>query len=267
MAKILLLDGDRHFLNLVSEWLENQYFTVDATTDGGNCQKLLLKSLYDVVILDWHQSDLQCSGMDICRWYRMRAGNTPILILAESNLIEDKEFAFECGADDYLTKPIQLRELTLRVNALTRRCSTAISDNRIHCGPLEIDPILHTASISGHSLILTATEFALLEYMGTQPNKILTTSNLVDHVWKNESDISPDTVRVYVKRVRAKLNEFGHRNLIENIHGVGYKLNAVQVVQQKIANQHQLACSSSPSPQMDSQFAPILNPIFDFSPL
>lgn len=224
MPKVLVLDDDLHLLNLTSNWLRNNLFTVDATSDSVDCQKLLLKSVYDVVVLDWHLSNSTQTGVNICNWFRLRGGKTPILILSESSLIDDKELAFNCGADDYLTKPGNLRELTLRLHALTRRCSDTEGDQSIRCGALEIDPIFHTALVTGQKLALTPKEFALIEYMGRHHDNVLSISSMIEEVWEKESDVSPDTVRAYIKRLRAKLDKFGHKGLVENVPGIGYKL-------------------------------------------
>ncbi len=256
MPKILVVDDDKSLLTLVTDWLEHQHFTVDTALDGARCQKLLLSSTYDALIIDWQLPAPSPSGIDICRWFRLRGGNTPIMILTGKNEIEDKVLAFDAGADAYLTKPFELRELTARVNALTRRCLTFYS-RVIKIGSLTIDPDMHTAEFAGRQLTLTATEFALLEYMGRHPSQVLSLGSLLNHVWPGEVGISPDTVRVYVKRLRTKLEEIGHRDLIQNVHGVGYKLST-----DPASAQPEISCSV---PQ-ENFVLEATHPVFNFSP-
>jgi DNA-binding response OmpR family regulator len=220
--RLLLADDDKQLLNLVTDWLEYQKFNIVTARYGTQCQEFLLTTKYDLLILDWQMPEL--TGLEICRWFRARGGTTPVLMVSGKMGIDDKEHAFAAGIDDYLTKPFELRELTMRINALLRR--TGAANSRIlQIGPLTLDPDTHIAKVDGNQLNLTATEFAVLEYMGRHPNQVFSTRTLLDRVWKNATDVSPDTVRVYIKRLREKLHTLGHRDLLQNIHGVGYKFD------------------------------------------
>ncbi len=222
MPKVLVVDQDESLLKQISDWLESQHLTVETASTGAAGQKLLAKHLFDIVILDWYLA--APTGLEICKWFRSRGGSSPILALTYGDQVEDKIEAFTSGADDCLSKPFSLRELTVRVNALRRR--SMITYSRIVEGPLTIDPTMHTASISGHMLSLTATEFSLLEYIALHPNNVLSPTVLLNNVWKDSVGTSCDTVRAYVKRLRQKLEAVGYRNLIENVHGVGYRMNS-----------------------------------------
>ncbi|MFN8555572.1 MAG: response regulator transcription factor [Candidatus Obscuribacterales bacterium] len=231
MPKVLVVDQDESLLIQICSWLESQHLTVETASTGAACQKLLAKHLFDVVVLDWHLA--APTGLEMIKWFRSRGGRSPLLVLMGSDDIEDKVAAFAAGADDCLSKPFALRELAIRVNALRRRSMTSYT--RIVEGPLTIDPTMHTASISGHMLSLTATEFALLEYIALHPNNVLSPTVLLNNVWKDSMDTSCDTVRAYVKRLRQKLEAVGYRNLIENVHGVGYRLNATAAETAQVA--------------------------------
>jgi two-component system OmpR family response regulator len=138
--------------------------------------------------------------------------------------IEDKIVGFEAGVDDYLTKPFDLRELLSRLNALLRRGT--VSPTRVTTvGPLKLDPDRHRVDAGGAELKLTATEFALLDCLCRRPNHVFSPGALLGRVWDSSSEVSPDTVRVYIRRLRDKLSAVGHPDLIENVHGVGYKLS------------------------------------------
>jgi DNA-binding response OmpR family regulator len=223
MPKILVVEQDEYLSKVICDWLE-KHSTVETAPSGAACQKLLAKHVFDVIVLDWQLA--APTGLEICKWYRARSGNTPILaMLKNSDDVEDVIAALGAGADDCLTKPFALRELTLRINALRRRNVISYSQ-LVQEGPLTIDSTRHTASICGRVLSLTATEFELLEYIARHPNNVLSATVLLNNVWKGSSaTTSVDTVRAYVKRLRQKLEGVGYRDLIENVHGVGYRMN------------------------------------------
>lgn len=236
MPKVLVVDQDECLLKQICESLESQHLTVETASTSAACQKLLAKHLFDVVILDWYMA--APTGLEIIKWFRSRGGSAPVLVLTSGDDVEDMLTAFGAGADDCLSKPFAFRELAVRVNALRRRSMTSYT--RIVEGPLTIDPTMHTASISGHMLSLTATEFSLLEYIALHPNNVLSATVLLNNVWKDSVGTSCDTVRAYVKRLRQKLEAAGYRDLIENVHGVGYRMNSAAkndavVVAQQVA--------------------------------
>ncbi|HEY9733438.1 MAG TPA: response regulator transcription factor [Drouetiella sp.] len=223
MPKLLLADDDKQLRQIVGDWLEHEHYIVDLACDGLEAKEYLLSGGYDLLILDWSMPQL--TGIEVCKWFRARGGSTPILMLTGKDEIEHKETGFGAGVDDYLTKPFELRELTARLRALLRRVSVA-SSSTIKVGPLVLDPDTHGASVDGKSLTLTGTEFAVLEFLGRHPNQVFNANALLDRVWNNSAEVSPDTVRVYIKRLRAKFDALGHSDLIQNVHGVGYKLMA-----------------------------------------
>lgn len=221
MPKLLLADDDKQLRQIVGDWLEHEHYIVDLACDGPEAKEYLMNSGYDLLILDWSMPEP--SGIELCKWFRARGGSTPIIMLTGKDEIEHKELGFSAGVDDYLTKPFELRELTARLRALLRRGSVA-SSSKLQVGPLVLDPDTHGAIIDGKPLSLTATEFAVLEFLGRHPNQVFNANALLDRVWNSSSEVSPDTVRVYIKRLRAKFDAIGHCDLIQNVHGVGYKL-------------------------------------------
>lgn len=221
MPKVLLADDDAQLRNLVTDWLEHHHFNVDCVMDGAEAKDFLTRMTYDVVVLDWEMPS--ASGIELVKWYRARGGTTPILILTGKDEIDDKEAGLNSGADDYLTKPFELRELTARLNALLRRGAVTAS-RVVKVGPLSVDPIAHTVLVDNEEIKVTATEFAVIEFMVRHPDQVFSADALIDRVWKSSSEISPDTVRVYIKRLREKLQAKGYPDLIKNVHGVGYKL-------------------------------------------
>lgn len=223
MPKVLLADDDPELLQSVSTWLQHHKFNVDMASDGAEAREYMSQIEYDVLVIDWTMPAV--SGIELCQWYRARGGTTPILILTGKDEISDKEKGLDSGADDYLTKPFDLRELLARVNALMRR-GKVLATRVATVGPLTIDPDAHRVICDGKELKLTATEFSVLEFMARHPDQVFSADALIARVWKTSSDISTDTVRVYVKRLREKLEAAGHPGLLTNVHGVGYKIVA-----------------------------------------
>jgi DNA-binding response OmpR family regulator len=221
--RVLVADDDQIFRELMTDWLEHNDFEVVTVKDGSECHRRLLTEKFDVLILDWRMPGL--TGLELCRWLRSRGDNTPVILLSAKDNVEDKEIGLAAGADDYLTKPFQVRELTMRVNALIRRARGAYV-RVLEVGPLTMDPHTQTATLDGASMDLTGTEFAVLEYMARHPGKVFGPQALLDGVWKHSSTVSIVTVRVYLKRLKQKLEMAGHNELIQNVHGVGYKVQA-----------------------------------------
>jgi DNA-binding response OmpR family regulator len=222
--KVLIAEDDGNICDLLKDWLEYQDFEVVTARNGSECHRPLLTQKFDALILDWKMPGL--TGLELCRWLRSRSVNTPILLLSAKDSIEDKVIGLAAGADDYLTKPFQVRELTLRVKALIRRVNGSY-ERIIEVGALTIDPHTQIATLHGTPVAFTATEFAVLEYMARHPGKVFGPQSLLDGVWKRSSEVSIVTVRVYLKRLRQKLECAGHGELIQNVHGVGYKIEAV----------------------------------------
>lgn len=222
MPKVLLADDDLELLNAARSWLEHQRWNVDLATSGAEAREYMSQVQYDVLVLDWMMPD--ATGIELCQWHRSCGGNTPILMLTGKSEITDKEKGLDSGADDYLTKPCDLRELAARLNALLRRVSSPASIG-FKAGPLLIDSILHKVLIDGNELQLTATEFSILEFLALHPGQLFSTEALIARVWKKSSTISPQTVRTYIKRLKEKLSADGYPNLLVNIHSVGYKLD------------------------------------------
>lgn len=221
MAKILVVDDDKLLADLVSDSLGAEHYTTECAYNGEDARLLLKSYHYDVIVLDWGLPGV--SGVELCKEYRFGGGTTPILMLTGKDTIDDKEAGLDSGADDYLTKPFHLKELSARVRALLRR-SASISGNVLEVRDLVLDPTAHKLSRDGAEIQLHPKEFALLEHLMRHPNQVFSAQNLLDRVWTSESNVGPETVRTCVKRLRQKIDIDGQPSLLENIYGVGYKL-------------------------------------------
>ncbi len=221
MAKILVADDDPDLVGMVEDCLEAELHTVDTVYSGKEAQDRLKIYKYDLVILDWQFPDAE--GPDILSTFRGLGGLTPVLMLTGRSKTADKEHGLDSGADDYLTKPFDSRELKARVRALLRR-SVGAASNVIKIRNLVLDPAAHTVTRDGKVIDLLPREYALLEFMMRHPNQTFSNEALLDRVWATESDSSHDAVRTCVQRLRKKIDVEGERSIISTKHRVGYIL-------------------------------------------
>lgn len=222
MARILLVEDEPDIAKLVSNWLHKEQHTVDIISHGDEALAELLaaKNKYEVVILDLMLPGH--NGLDICRRYRGASGNAPVLMLTAKEAIEDKEMGFKAGADDYITKPFHLKELSARVEALLRR-GILVPRNRLVAGDLEMDLAECTVTKSGNPVHLSPKEFGLLEFLMKHPHQVFSSEDIIEHVWEPDSDAMHDTVRGHINRLRRKIDTPGAPSLIANVYGFGYK--------------------------------------------
>ncbi|MBS1998349.1 MAG: response regulator transcription factor [Cyanobacteria bacterium SZAS LIN-2] len=178
---------------------------------------------YDLAVLDWGLPGKL--GVDICRDYRARGGKTPILMLTGKGEIESKLEGFDSGADDYLAKPFNLRELLARVKALLRRPEGVQSDV-IHVRGYELNTKLGKVMVHGREVALLAKEMALLEFLMRHQDRIFNVDDLLDRVWQSDSESSEDAVRQCVTRLRKKIDVEGQPSLITTVKGMGYKIDS-----------------------------------------
>ncbi len=160
--------------------------------------------------------------MEVCRSFRQTGGTTPILMLTARVQVEDKETGLDAGADDYLTKPFHLKELSARVRALLRRHMQS-SDPVLKCGHISVDTRSHKVIVADKEIHLVPKEYSLLEFFMRHRNQVFSAEALLDRVWSSDSTACPDTIRTYIKLLRKKLGDNGDV-VLRTIHGVGYKL-------------------------------------------
>jgi two-component system response regulator MprA len=190
-----------------------------------NGEKGLLQAQSDVpdaIILDLGLPDID--GMQVCRTLRSSGNRTPILMLTARDAIDDRVDGLEAGADDYLVKPYDVRELQARLRAIMRRNLDDGDGRVLRFAELELDPDLHAARIDGQVIDLTRTEFQLLELLMLNPKRVLTSELIYDRVWGYDFGRSGNALRVYIGYLRRKLEAAGGRRLIQTVHGVGYVL-------------------------------------------
>ena len=221
MAKVLLVEDDRNLAGTVREWLEFEHYLVEWVETGTDALDMMKSYKYDVIIMDLTIPKMD--GIEVCKAYRQLGGETPILILTGRGTVPDKELGFDAGADDYLTKPFHLKELSARIRALMRRPKD-FTGEVLNAGNIALDIGAHTVTKEGKEIHLPRMEFALLEFLMRHQGQVFSAEALLDRVWTADSDKSPETIRTSVKKLRSKIDTKGEPSLIRNVHGVGYKL-------------------------------------------
>lgn len=218
MPNILLLEDDVALLDAVAECLKLAGYEVEAAVSGVDGLALLSSQRYNLVIADWELPGL--TGLEICSRFRQAGGAAPFLFLTGKSQVEDKEAAFDAGADDYLTKPFHVRELLMRVRALLNR-PAEILGSTLRVGALELNLAAFSAMAGDTEISLTRQEFAVLELFMRYPNHVFSCEDLLNRLWKVDADVSTETVKACLKRLRGKLPV---PCAIANIRGEGYKL-------------------------------------------
>ncbi|MBU6454136.1 MAG: response regulator transcription factor [Cyanobacteria bacterium REEB67] len=223
MAKILLIEDDQDLARTVADGLNADHHSVVAVHDGLDGLDMLKRSIYDVIILDWQLPGME--GVEILRKFRNSGGNTPVIMLTGRAGINEKELGFNVGADDYLTKPFDIRELSARIRSLLRRPAAKISDT-LRVGKLDLDPIKHTVVCDGRQVHISPRDFSLLEFFMRHPGEVFSVDALLSRVWNYDDDATPEALRSAIRRLRIGLDEGRdpEHSYIENIIRVGYRL-------------------------------------------
>jgi DNA-binding response OmpR family regulator len=221
MAKILLVEDDVDLAVMIVEWLSFEHHSVEVVHNGREGMERLRLCKYDTIILDWSLPEM--SGLEILRHYRAEKGNAPIIMLTGKGGIADKESGLDSGADDYLTKPFNMKELSARLRAMLRRASGS-QTNILTVGDLSIDPGKYKLTKSGKQIQLLPREFALLEFFMRHPDEVFSGEALLQRVWHSESDATSEAIRTCIKRLRQKIDASEEDSVIQTIPRVGYKL-------------------------------------------
>lgn len=219
-ARLLVVDDDPKILSLLNRGLRLEGFAVDLAPDAEAALRVLRERPPDLVILDIMLPGLD--GLELLRRLR-RASDVPVLLLTAREQISDKVAGFQSGADDYLIKPFQFEELTLRVKALLRR-SRPPEPEVLRFADLELDPATREVRRNGARIELSAREFDLLHFFLRHPRQVLTREQIFRHVWGSDYLGGSNIIDVNISYLREKLEAGGRSRLIQTVRGVGYAL-------------------------------------------
>lgn len=223
MAKILIVEDDEDLLESLSDVVKSENHVVESITEGDEGLQRLLVYDYDLAILDWGLPGL--NGIEICKRYRAAGGSTLILMLTGKSSVSERGEGLDAGADDYLNKPFNVRELMARVRALLRRTGSVPSTNLVlQCRNVALNPASHMVTKDGEEVTLSRKEYALLEQFMRAPNRVFSVDHLLRDIWRDTPGTTAATVRTHIKTLRKKIDTDGAETIIDNVHGVGYRL-------------------------------------------
>lgn len=223
--RILIIEDEHKIARALKKALEQEHYAVDVSFDSNEGRSLIDTEPYDVLIID-RLIPGETDGLELVKRLREDKIHTPVLILSALGSVSDRTEGLDAGADDYLVKPFALEELLARVRALLRRPSEQQS-HVLSVGNLTLDTVTFAVQRDGKPIQLTSKEFALLEYMLRNPGRPLSKEVIISHVWDYDADILPNTVEVYIKYLRNKIDAPFKTPLIHTVRGFGYKLEAI----------------------------------------
>lgn len=223
--RILVVEDEPKVAAFLKQGLEESGYEVLSAYDGPMGERLALKESVDLVMLDVVMPGK--SGTDVCRAIRQGGATMPILMLTALGTTDDKVVGLDAGADDYLVKPFEFKELLARIRSLTRRGSAVHeAADRLTYQDLELDLAKKEALRGGKRISLTAKEFALLEYLMRNPERVLSRAQISERVWDIDFDTGTNVVDAYIKLVRKKVDKDFEPKLIHTRVGMGYMLTA-----------------------------------------
>lgn len=219
MAKILVVEDDPTTRASIVDILESMSCRVESTDSAEAALELCNISRFDVVVIDWSLPGM--SGIDLCKSLNRLRSASRILMLTGKQTLDDKEEGLDSGADDYVTKPFELREFQARIRALLRR-SQKDAECIIELGAVRIDTQTRMVHKAEQAIVLKTKEFDLLEFLARNRGTVYSLDSLIRHVWPSDENVTYDAVRKCVERIRQKIAE---ESVISTVFGVGYKVD------------------------------------------
>jgi heavy metal response regulator len=219
--RILVVEDEKKVASFLKKGLEEEYYAVDCAYDGEEALYMVEANEYDLMILDIMLPKID--GLEVVKGVRDKGFPLPVLMLTAKDSVEDVVKGLDAGGDDYLTKPFAFAELLARVRSLLRRKEREPA-GKLQIADLVLDPVTHAVSRGGQAIELTAKEYALLEYLMRQVNRVVTRTMISEHVWDYHFDPMTNVIDVYVNHLRSKIDLDSSQKLIHTIRGVGYML-------------------------------------------
>lgn len=226
--RVLLIEDEPKMIRSLKKGLEEHAIEVDAAPDGATGRKLAESNDYSVIISDVMMPEM--NGLDLLRRLREKGNRTPVILLTALGQTDDKVTGFEAGADDYLTKPFEFRELLMRIRALARRpVETYQSSPVLRFADVEMNLETKEFTRSGQRILLTPREFALMEYFLRNPGRVISKTEISERVWNLNFDTGTNVIEVYVNFLRKKVDKNFPQKLIHTQFKTGYALRAEEV--------------------------------------
>lgn len=219
--RILLVEDDESIGKSLSELITRQGFVVDWAMSKTEGLEKIFTDEYDLFIFDWMLPD--GSGVDLCKQVRSEGFSTPILILTAKGQLDDKVEGFESGADDYLTKPFEMKELLARIKALLRRKDEFVTEV-VRVADLVVDFGKRVVKRSENIIELSPKEYGILEYLLRNRERVVDRVELLGHVWDESADLMSNTVDVHIRYLRSKIDDGFDKKIVETVKGKGYRI-------------------------------------------
>jgi two-component system copper resistance phosphate regulon response regulator CusR len=220
--KLLLVEDDNHVASFIKKGFESEGFIIDIAYDSTVAKSFFNKNAYNVIILDVNIPGV--NGFELCKLFKKAHPEIPIIFLTALDRIDDKVMGFESGADDYLVKPFEFKELLIRVKALSKRAFSTDAIQKLSIGDLELDVKSKTVSRAGKPIGLTAREFMLLEFLLINKNRIVSRVDITEKVWDINFDTNTNIIDVYINYLRKKIDRDFEHKLLHTVVGRGYIL-------------------------------------------
>lgn len=222
LAKILVVEDNIELAENIVDWLTNEQHNVDSCTDGVGALGYIKTYEYDAIVLDWALPKM--NGYEILKQIRSQGNFTPVLMLTGRRDIDDKEQALDAGADDYLTKPFEMRELAARLRVMIRRAAGAPTET-LRIADLMLDKQAKRVTKGGNEIKLMRKDFEILELLMSYPSKVFSAEALIERIWTTDSTATADVVRKHINRIRSQIDTKGEPSLIRTVHGIGYAID------------------------------------------
>jgi len=223
--RVLIIEDEQPIREMICFALENAGFEIQEAADARQAQVVIAEALPDLILLDWMLPGV--SGIEYARRLKKEdlTKEIPIIMLTARTEEEDKVQGLESGADDYVTKPFSPRELVARIKAVLRRGGPPAEDEILKANELLLDTASHRVSVGDKSLEIGPTEYRLLEFFMSHPERVYSRGQLLDRVWGSNVYVEERTVDVHIRRLRKVLESHGHDALIQTVRGSGYRFS------------------------------------------
>jgi len=221
---ILLAEDDPKIAELLIHLFKKDGYQIDHAKDGVEALLYTENNQYDIILLDWMMPEK--SGLEVCETLRSRHYNGGILMLTARDTLDDKIIGLESGADDYLIKPFEYKELLARVKALSRRSTQKLNDDLLVIGDYTLDRVHKIVLYRNSDLSLSSREFQLLSLLLENNRQVVPRDVIIDRVWGLDQEITQNNLDVFIKLLRKKIEKSTNDNIILNVRGIGYKTEA-----------------------------------------